>query len=83
MQQIATITSKRQLTIPAGVFKKAGLGKGQKVLVREERGILRIEPAMLAVERLAGSVSVPRRFRGMRPEEIIKASKEEYFKRKR
>lgn len=83
MQGTATITSKRQLTIPAGIFKKAGLREKQKVIVREERGILRIEPAVRAVERLAASVPVPKRFRGMQPEEIIRTSKEEYWKSKR
>lgn len=83
MQTIATITSKRQLTIPARIFKNAGLKERQKVVVREERGAIKIEPAFLAVERLAGSVRVPARFRGMDADEIIRKSKEEYFATKK
>ena len=32
MANIATITSKRQLTIPADIFKKANLKQSEKVL---------------------------------------------------
>jgi bifunctional DNA-binding transcriptional regulator/antitoxin component of YhaV-PrlF toxin-antitoxin module len=32
MSQLITITSKRQLTIPAAIFKKLKLKKGQRLL---------------------------------------------------
>ena len=46
MNYIATITSKRQLTIPAALFKEANLKSNQKVLVRliSTDGVLRVEP---------------------------------------
>lgn len=82
MNYLATITSKRQLTIPSKVFKKAGLSKGDRVLVEEEGGELRIKKALDLVEELAGSLKLPKKYRGMTDEEIIKQAKEEYFKNK-
>lgn len=53
------------------------------MIIREEGKVIKIEPAFLAVERLAGSVRVPARFRGMDADKIISKSKEEYFATKR
>ena len=80
MTQLATITSKRQLTIPVAIFKKAGFFENQKVLVEEENGSLLVRPAVSLVESLAGSVKVPKRFKGMDVDEIIEAAKREYFR---
>lgn len=77
---MATITSKRQLTIPVKIFKKARLRVGDRVLVEEENGILRIESAVAAVERLAGSVKVPKRFRGVDIDKAIAIAKYRYFR---
>lgn len=81
MTQLATITSKKQLTLPSEVFKKAGLHIGQKVIVSEENGQLLITPAEKLVEELAGSVSVPSRLKGKDIDEIIEQSKLEYFQK--
>ena len=82
MAQIATITSKKQLTLPAAVFKKAGLKIGQKVIVSEENGHLLITPAERLVEDLAGSVSIPAKFKGGDIDKAIEFSKEKYFRDK-
>lgn len=59
MNQIATITGKRQLTIPIEIYQKAGFSNGQKVIVSfDDRG-LRVESATDLVDRLAGSLPVP------------------------
>ncbi len=79
MVQIATITDKRQFTIPASLFKKLNLKEGQKVLVSEENGALKIESALKLIERLAGSISVPARFKGLTPDEMVEKAKKEYF----
>lgn len=79
MTHTATITSKRQLTIPVELFKKLGLKENQKVLVRENKGVLEIESALAAVERLTGSVKMPKRFQGMDLDKIIEKAKDEYF----
>lgn len=82
MTQIATITSKKQLTIPAALFRSAGFEIGQKVIVSQEgRGLL-ITPAENLVEELAGSVPIPKKWQGKNIDEMIDQAKEEYFMNK-
>ena len=83
MQTIATITSKRQLTIPSSIFKKAGLRQNLKVVVKEENGVVRIESATSLVEGLAGSIVVPARFKGKTTQKMARIAKKEYFSKKR
>lgn len=79
MTQIATITSKRQLTIPASIFKKAKLHQKQKVLIIEEDGKLIISPFVGLVEKLAGSLEMPKKWKGKTLDQIIERSKHQYF----
>jgi len=44
MNYLATITSKRQLTIPADLYKQLVFQKGQKVLVYRVADGIKIEP---------------------------------------
>jgi len=83
MQKTATITSKKQFTIPARVYEAAGFKHGQKVLVTVEDGKMIVYPAELLIERLAGSLKAPESWKGKDAEEIIKQAKEEYFARGR
>lgn len=82
MQQIATITSKKQLTLPASLFKKVGFKTGDKVIVSDKNGSLVISSAVKLVEELAGSVSVPIEWKGKDIDEIVKIAKNKYFKEK-
>ena len=82
MNQLATITSKKQLTIPAAIFRQAGLEIGQRVIVSEENGSLKITPAERLVEQLAGSVPMPKKWKGKNIDEIIEESRDEYFSKK-
>lgn len=82
MNQLATITSKKQLTLPAELFRKAGLRIGQKVIVSEENGRLTITSAEKLVEELAGSVPMPKRWKGKSIDVIIEQARDEYFKEK-
>ena len=77
--QIATITSKNQLTLPVDIVRKIGLKIGQKVIVSEEGGKVVITPAEDLVEELAGSLKMPKKWKGEGMEEIIEKSKREYF----
>lgn len=79
---MATITSKRQLTIPVDIFRKLGFQEGERVFIREENGALKIESALAALEKLGGSVKVPKRFQGMDIDQIIEKAKKEYFSKK-
>lgn len=83
MSQLATITSKRQLTIPAAIFEKLGLKKGERVVVSGKKREITIQPVKNLVEELAGSITPPKRFKGLPVERIISLAKEEYFKGKR
>ncbi len=83
MQQIATITSKRQLTIPAAIFRQLGFKKGHKVLVSLEDKSIRITSALDLVEDLAGSVRLPKGFRGMGIGQIVQKAKQSYFGNKK
>lgn len=85
MNYIATITSKRQFTIPAALFKEANLKSNQKVLIRliSTDGVLRVEPMKRIVDHLAGSIRIPARFKGMDIDEMIGEAKLEYFSQKR
>ena len=77
MQSIATITYKKQLAIPAQIFRRAGLKEGQKVLVSHEDGRLLVEPVVDVVNALAGSIDVPARFKGKGIDAIVRQAKEE------
>ena len=83
MQQIATITSKRQLTIPAKIFHSLNLKEGHKVVVSTENNTIRITPALSLVEKLAGSVVIPEKFKGLPIEKIVEKAKNSYFKSKK
>lgn len=83
MKQLATITSKRQLTIPVAIFEKMALEEGERVVVSKEKDKITIRPAKSLVEELAGAVSLPKRFKGLSLEEIIQKAKKEYFKKRK
>lgn len=79
MQQLVTITSKRQFTIPATIYRQLGFQDGQKVLVSIDHNSMKVESAADLVNRLAGSVELPSRYRGMTMDTIIQKSKKDYF----
>lgn len=81
MKMYSTITSKRQLTIPARVFRAAAWKEGQKVIVSYQHGALVIKPAADLVEKLSGSVSIPGQFRSMNIDEMIRRAKKDHFHR--
>jgi bifunctional DNA-binding transcriptional regulator/antitoxin component of YhaV-PrlF toxin-antitoxin module len=82
MQQVATITSKKQLTLPSKLFKKVGFKIGQKVMIRESEGKLIIASGEKLVDELAGSVPIPKRWQGKDPNWMIDKAKEEYLSKK-
>lgn len=84
MNYIATITSKRQFTIPVALFKKANLKSNQRVLVKlvSADGVLRVEPMKRIVDELAGSVKIPVQYKGMDIDKMIEKAKFEYFSKK-
>jgi bifunctional DNA-binding transcriptional regulator/antitoxin component of YhaV-PrlF toxin-antitoxin module len=79
MIQSATITSKRQVTIPISIYKKFKLKQGQKVLVSLENNYIKIESASNLVDRLAGSVSLPKSYQKISLDKIIQTAKVNRF----
>lgn len=74
MTYTATLTGKQQLTVPIELFRHLNWEIGQKVVISENSGSLSIMAAKHLVDRLAGSVRAPKRFKGLSVEEIIKKS---------
>ena len=79
MNKTATITGKRQITIPIKLFKAANLDKNKKVVISQEKNRLIITSAISLVENLAGSLKMPTSWQGKDLEEIIEQSKTDYF----
>ncbi|MBI5620884.1 AbrB/MazE/SpoVT family DNA-binding domain-containing protein [Candidatus Gottesmanbacteria bacterium] len=67
----ATLTGKQQLTVPAELFRKLNWEIGQKVLISEHNGSLSVTSALDLIDRLAGSVPVPKRFKGIPVDQVI------------
>jgi AbrB family looped-hinge helix DNA binding protein len=82
MSQLATITSKLQLTIPMSIAKKIGVKSGEKVNIMEEDGRIIITPLRQLIEELAGSIDIPKKLKGKDIDEIIHNAKDNYFRSK-
>lgn len=83
ISQSATLTSKGQITIPSKIIKSANLKKGQKLVFTMNGNIINIETAQSMVRKLAGSLPVPEKFKGMDIDELIRVSKEAHFVNKK
>jgi AbrB family looped-hinge helix DNA binding protein len=79
---MATITSKRQLTIPADLFRELNLETGDKMVIEVTNDKqLKMQKAVDLVEKLAGSVSVPKGKEGADIDKILSEAKKHYFNR--
>lgn len=74
MTYTATLTGKQQLTVPIELFRRLNWEIGQKVVISENSGSLSITAAKDLVGRLAGSVPMPKKFKGLSIGEIIEKS---------
>ncbi|MBI5358801.1 AbrB/MazE/SpoVT family DNA-binding domain-containing protein [Candidatus Amesbacteria bacterium] len=74
MTYTATLTGKQQLTIPADLFRKLNWEIGQKVVVSASDYSLSVTSAKDLVDRLAGSVPIPKKFKGLSIDQIIEKS---------
>ena len=82
MNYLATITSKRQLTIPVEVFKKYNFGKTNKVVITTDADGIKLEPLMSLIDNLSGSVVMPKRYKGLSIDKVIKRAKKDYWENK-
>ncbi|KKT30200.1 MAG: hypothetical protein UW16_C0016G0020 [Microgenomates group bacterium GW2011_GWC1_44_10] len=83
MTYTATITSKRQITLPASLFSDLNLKKGQKMTITKRGDELVMTPAISAVYKLMGSLKRPPEYANMDIDEMIEAAKNEYFAKKK
>lgn len=79
MYQTATISGKRQLTIPASLYRALNFQEGQKVIISQIGAELRIQSALDLIETLAGSLLLPSKFRGQDIDKIIAMAKQSYI----
>lgn len=83
MIKTATISSKRQLTIPVSIYDKLNLSNVRTMVVEENDNTLVLTPVQNVVDSLAGSVSIPPKYKNINIDEIIEKSKVEYFNKRR
>ena len=79
----ARITSKKQLTLPAKLFRAAGLKEGQEIAISLENGRLVLTPPEQMVEQLAGILNdaAPSEWKGRDIDLIIEEARKTYFRR--
>lgn len=78
----ATITGKRQITIPIEIFNILGLKQGDKLIVTSENDHFEVQSAVALVESLAGSVKIPKRFKKISTDKMIEVARKEHFAKK-
>lgn len=83
MTYAATITSKRQITLPAQLFSHLGLKTGQKLSIVARDGEFTMSPAVSSVYKLMGTLKRPKRYAHMDIDDMIEVAKNEYFSRKK
>ncbi len=81
MTYLATITSKRQITLPVALFSKLDLESGSKILLTEEQGKIIMSPSGSAVRDLAGTIKVPKKISDRQLENNIKSAKKDRLKK--
>ncbi len=82
MNQNASITSKMQITIPIIIARKIGITSGDKLTVSEEGGRIILTPIKQLVTELAGSLSIPEKWKGKDTDTIIQEAKAQHFQHK-
>jgi bifunctional DNA-binding transcriptional regulator/antitoxin component of YhaV-PrlF toxin-antitoxin module len=83
MQKQGTITSKRQITIPAEIYHRAELSGKRKVLISEKNGVVSIVAFDRLVDNLSGSLKIKPQWRGKTTDQIIKEARADYFRKQK
>ena len=82
MMQTVSITSKRQLTIPAALYREMSLRQGQKLLASYSDNRLILTPAETILNQLAGSVNVPPHLKNINLNKAVELAKIHHFSQK-
>lgn len=82
MNYTATITSKRQFTIPSDLFKMVNYQPQQKLLIQvvdADLGHISIKPMRQLVEDLAGSVPLAKEYKNLSLEKMVEKARKDYY----
>ena len=80
--QSATVTGKRQLTIPIEIYNYLRLKQGEKVVITAEKDHFTVQSYQSLLDSLAGSLKTPKKYQKLSPDQAIAKAKKEYFARK-
>jgi len=79
MQQIVRITSKNQITLPIKMTRLLDLNQGDRLIIKVKSGKITIEKAQQLLNNLAGSLTLPKKYKDKSLNLIIKEARREYF----
>lgn len=79
MMYLATITDKRQMTIPAALFRELNLSRGDKLVLSRNGDLVTLTPAVALVEKAAGMFTAPKDLKGKDVDRLIEEAKYRYF----
>lgn len=82
MTYTATITSKRQITLPIQLFRDLKLKQGERLVIKKTDTGFQVESQETILNRLQGSIKVPNHLKIIDVDEAIRTGKENYFKEK-
>lgn len=82
MTYLGTITSKRQITLPAELFAALRFLEGDRVIISSDGDGVKIRRALSLVDELAGSVKVSPKLLKVPIDEAIKIAKKRHFVQK-
>ncbi len=79
MLQTVKISSKRQITIPVIIFNSLGLNEGDRLVVNIDEGKIIMEKSQKILDEIAGSLTLPKKYKNKPLDFIIRDSRREYF----
>lgn len=82
MKKTVKITSKRQITIPAAIYKELGLSDGASLVMDSGPGYITLTDPLNGFYKLAGSLKTPEKYKGVDLDEAIDKGLEKYIKEK-
>lgn len=82
MTYTATVTSKRQITLPIKLFADFGIEPGDKLTISKQGDGLLVQRQVDLVNKLYGSVRLPKKYKGLTADEFIQKAKESYWDKK-
>lgn len=82
MKQFVTITGKKQITIPASIFKRMNLAIGDRLTVSIENDNIVMKKHHAILDELSGSLPpLPQKYKRMSISKLIAIAKTSYIKR--